>query len=94
MDLDQIAQQIAEDIETQCTDVTDPFIEVIVRRAIRDARRAGREQAACAVSAERCPECRAGDVPEYDERYKAWYHDRLLCLGSPARLAIRAHSDD
>jgi hypothetical protein len=44
MDLDQIAQQIAEDIETQCTDVTDPFIKAIVRRAIRDARRAGREQ--------------------------------------------------
>jgi hypothetical protein len=94
MNLDQIAQQVAEDIETQCTDVTDPFIKAIVLRAIRDARRAGREQAACAASAERCPECRAGDMPEYDGRYKAWYHDRLLCLGSAVRLTTRTLSDD
>jgi hypothetical protein len=40
-----------------------------------------------AISADRCPECRAGDVPTYDEHWKAWYHDCLLCLGSTARLA-------
>jgi hypothetical protein len=71
----------------------DPFYAAVAA-AIRDARRAERERVEQAVSAERCPECRAGDVPEYDERYKAWYHDRLLCLGSTARLAIRALSDD
>ena len=51
---------------------------------------AQRERITRAISADRCPECAAGNEPEYHEHWAAWYHGQLLCLGTSARHAIRA----
>lgn len=68
------------------------FIVGCIAAVIHEAVAAERERIMQAVSAERCPECRAGDTPEYDAHYQAWYHDRLLCLGTAARNAISSTS--
>lgn len=51
---------------------------------------AQRERDAQTISALHCPECRAGDIPVYDEYWRAYYHGTLLCFGSPDRCALRS----